>query len=209
MNNDSTDKTIEELIIKSLDGELNEDEKVRLDRAVLRDPGVRRLREEHERIDALAAASLEEALPGEDLSFDPLALTTRAGRSDANPTAAVRRSRYHWTWWLMPGAVAAAVVALLMIPLSFPQAHDQKPRIASIPVERPVAQENSLVNRQMNIPKVQTVLHGPRKIKKRTDREYIAVLGEDGQVYWLEVDRTRTIKGPRPGAPHGSAPGDL
>ena len=109
----------------------------------------------------------------------------------------------------MPGAVAAAIVAVLITPVSLPQAHDPKPRMAAIPVEKPMIQDNPLLSHQIDKPKVQPVLHGPRKIKKRTDREYIAVLGEDGQVYWLEVDRTRTIKGPKPAAPQGSAPGDL
>jgi hypothetical protein len=204
---DHDKESVEELIIRSLDGELSEEEEVRLDRAVLRDPEARRLRDEYERTDALASAALNEALPEEAPSFDPFALTTRANRHDAVSAGRARGS--HWTWWLMPGAVAAAIVAVLVIPMSTQQPRDVESPIVSMPLERPVIQDDSLLNHPMNKPQVQPVLHGPRKIKKRTDREYIAVLGEDGQVYWLEVDRTRMIKGPKPAAPQGSAPGDL
>ncbi len=57
-----SDKDIERLIVRRLDGALTPDEELELDRQIIRDPQVRRLLEEYQRIDEWAAAALDAAL---------------------------------------------------------------------------------------------------------------------------------------------------
>ncbi len=34
----------------------------------------------------------------------------------------------------------------------------------------------------------------PMRVQRDRGRETIGVLGEDGNIYWIEVDRTRTVR---------------
>ncbi|UCF33220.1 MAG: hypothetical protein JSV78_12895 [Phycisphaerales bacterium] len=199
---------IENLIVRSLDGELSDDEQLELDRAVLRAPEARRLKEDYERIDALATAALSEAVGDQPPAFDPMVLT---GEEGAARKAAGQRSvavaRHHWAWWLMPGAIAAAILAALLIPTSLlgPEVHQPQ---AFVPATtQHMIPEVASSSRPSELPEVRPVLEAPRKIKRTTDRRYIGVLGEDGRIYWLEIDRIRTIKGLKPEAK--AAFGDL
>jgi len=178
---------IERLIVRKLDGEISEDEELRLNRELIRDPEARRLMEEYERIDRLAAAALDEAFGGQTFS------------APATPIRAPQRSSagrgYHRGWWLVPGAVAAALLAVMVARFS-----------------PSVSDENQLAHRRppqsRRIPEFgqghpgglqQNVNMGRDSVKRDTGREVIGVIGDDGNIYWIEIDRTRTFKRPSSG----------
>ncbi|MGD2109572.1 MAG: hypothetical protein PVI86_09290 [Phycisphaerae bacterium] len=178
---------IERLIARKLDGELREDEELELNRELIRNPDARRLMEDYERIDGLAATALTESLSYNTVPVESTVL--------ARPPQPSLGHKHHRGWWLVPGAVAAALFAVML------------GRFAPTPPttsETPVAEDrrSPLENR---IPVVErpgpaSDLHrnvGLRdKIKRDTGREIIGVVGEDGNLYWIEIDRIRTFKQP-------------
>ncbi len=174
---------MERLIVRHLDGELTQDEELVLSRELLRNPAARRLMDEYQGIDRLATAALSKELLG---ATDPrlLAVGSPSARSAA-------RLRPHRGWLLVPGAIAAAFLALAMPrwdSLTAPQAPkftESAPLTPQIhPV--PVAQPNEWHR---------TVGMGP-KIQRDTGREVIGVQGDDGNFYWIEIDRTWTVRQP-------------
>jgi len=180
---------IERLIIRKLDGEISEDEELQLNRELIRDPEARRMMEEYERIDGLAAAALNEALGDEMLSEHAASMET--------PSRASAGRGYHQGWWLVPGAVAAALLAVMVARFSPTVPSDR----ASLVEQQPVPSQR--------IPRVgsdhspgglqQNVNMGRDRIKRDTGREVIGVVGDDGNIYWIEIDRTRTYKRPSAG----------
>lgn len=196
-------KDIEKLIVRRLDGELSEDEQLELDRELIRNPAAQRLMEEYKRIDDLAAAALDHALGDDRVSLDPADLPVRqAGRK---PAGAFRRRRQvsNLTYafrWLVPGAAAAALLAILVarFPLTPPSDSSlaERDRMAANGVTHApqVASPQPGIMREVGTA-------GPRTgIRRDTGREIIGVVGEDGNIYWIEVERVRTIKRPRPRA---------
>lgn len=185
--NPSQDDRLEHIVSRSLDGMLSEDEAVELGRTVLRDPDARRLMEEGQRIDALASAALERAVPDSPPAFDPLAIIgRRPERSGAS---------YHRAWWLLPAAIAAALGTVFFV---------QPPTKNAINVPVADARRDTSVSPAQQRGNPSPVLTGdspyqlinsaPRRTQRMTDRELLGVIGEDGNIYWIEIDRTRTIK---------------
>ena len=183
---------IERLVVRQLDGELTENEQLELNRELIRNPEARRLMEAYTRIDGLAAAALDEALGDDPLSFDPAVLPSR----DQPVTA----RRYHRGWWLVPGAIAAALLAIVIA--QFPVAWTSDQPMAG---HRPV-QPGQVVPVPYGGPPRQDIMQNTglgsvgRTIQRNTGREVIGVIGDDGNIYWIEIDRIRTIKRPRPGS---------
>jgi hypothetical protein len=187
MDHDSRD--IDHLISRHLDGELSEGEELLLNRELIRDPDARRRLEEYERIDAMAAEALDRAVPGRESSFDMGTLVT-----DRRPR---RKARYHRGWWLVPGAVAAALLAVMVNRATLPGVGDQHAagpayeQPASVPVVTPgPTAPNDLMRNVVADPVPR------RQIKRDITRDYLGIVGEDGRIYWIEVDRTRTINLP-------------
>ncbi len=182
----SVDKDIEKLIVRSLDGELSEDEKLRLNRELIRNPEAHRLMEEYKRIDELAGAALNDTLGEERIGLDPAGLPSRS-----QPQLA---TGYHRGWWLVPGAIAAALLAIVVARFPAPtpsgstMAHKNQLGVNHVvPVDRQTAQPEGLMR---------TV--GTNRVRRNMGREIIGVIGEDGNIYWIEVDRIQTIKWPKP-----------
>jgi hypothetical protein len=184
------DKDIERLIIRRLDGELSNDEQLRLDRELIRNPEARRLLEEYGRIDESAAAALEAAL-GDDRPFDS---SMSAPASDRQP----RLRRYNPGRWLVPGAVAAALMAIVLA------------RVQTTWISEPTIADNNhtIPSNLGQLPDIrpssgdimQTVGKGGTRVRRNTGREVFGVFGEDGNLYWIEVDRTLTVTQPKRGA---------
>jgi len=180
----SLDKTdYDRLIARRLDGAITDEESLLLDRALLRDPALRRTLEVYERIDALSAVALSNATGPHAPSVDLNAITGQR--------TALRLRRPHRGWFLLiPGAVAAALLALV-VPM---------PHVTS--QDRPVAVEHRPVTPTMMgrptsaLPLQNGLLRNVNTTRRSTGRQVIGVIGEDGNVYWIEVDRTRTIKVP-------------
>lgn len=192
MTNDPKHNPIEDQIIRSLDGELDDEALLELRRTLIRDPEARRLMDEHQRVDALAGDALRAAVDDGPLPFDPMALTE-------SPTTPVQR--HHWTWWVMPGAIAAAILVVLMMPdaTRSPRGGDgfagaTKNGLApTMPLvgERGPA---SMHAAPMNMGGVIPVSHQPERVRRQTIRDYTTVIGEDGRLYLIEIDRTRLLR---------------
>ncbi len=191
---DRKDKDIERRIVRRIDGESTPDEKLELDRELIRDPDARQMFDAYQRIDELAADVLSDVLPDVGESFDPSTL--------AEQTAQPRRRRLHRGFWLVPGAIAAALLAIVV------------PRPGVAPEEQPAVVQSEPATRsaipQMQLPYASSNGY-PRdgvmrnagnqgrvvpRVRSNTGRDVLGVIGDDGNIYWIEVDRTRTIRRP-------------
>ncbi len=191
MKNENRENRIERLISRHLDGEITAEEQLELDRAILRDPEVRSLFEEAQRIDSLAMDSLQGVMVSLNTPFEIDSLTSKSRQ--------VGRS-YGLAWWLMPGAIAAVIVVGIFVvkpvfsPIWEHGGHDAV-RLDTTPVV-----ESATGTHLGLVPEgpVELVNDSPRRIKRHTDREVIGIVGEDGNIYWLEVDHVKTLKTPEP-----------
>jgi hypothetical protein len=177
---------LERLIVLSLDGALSEDDELALNRELIRNPEARRLMAAYRTVDELSVAALDEVVAGETPEFDAKTWT-RAGSSK-------RRTRHGRTWfWLVPGAIAAALLALI-VPRPMPTSVERPPivRAPSAPTFNGVV-ESPFTGGQQDI--MRSVRSTPA-IHRNTGREIIGVVGDDGNLYWIEVERTRTVKLP-------------
>jgi len=180
------DPKIERLIVRQLDGEITEAEQLQLNRELLRNPGAHRLWEEYRALDATAGEVLQDLLGDRHTSFDP---TTIPAPLTAKRPQLVRRH-----WLLLTGAVAAAILALAIPrpavttnnqPGSFVEKTGTQPIIVdNVPRPRPVNADGLM--RNVSMPSVQ----------RETGTDVFGVLDENGNVYWIEVERTRTLRRP-------------
>ncbi len=188
------DADIERRIVRYLDGALNAEEALELERELLRDPEARLLFEEYRRVD--------------ELTTDVLTHVIGEGKAVVNvddpqsATQSRRMGRAHLVWWLLPGAMAAA---LMLVVFGGPEL-----RVDPGPLQEPFPRAVESGERMMGLggldstpvlrpkPSVQNVSHAParRRVKRDVYRDVFGVVGEDGNVYWIQVDKVRTIKRP-------------
>ena len=184
----SVDKDLERLIVRQLDGELNEDEQLELNRELIRDPEAQQLMDDYRCIDGLATRAIGRALGEGQPAFDPDALT-QASRLP-------QPRRIHRGWWLVPGAIAAALLALVIPRPTFTTTEAPRPTVvdrepaARLPILAPQADDRENLMRTIGMPRIQ----------RDTGREVFGVVGDDGNLYWIEVDRTRTVRQPARGS---------
>lgn len=166
---------LERVIVRSLDGELSADEQLALDRELIRNPHARRMMDDYRRVDALCGATLG-AMAEAEFRLRPVGQACGERRS-------WRLNRF----WFVPGAIAAALLALLMPRLDQTEIQPSAvppPRVADWGGEqggmiRPVSTSSSLPS-----------------VHRATGRELMGVMGEDGNIYWIEVERIRTVRLP-------------
>lgn len=182
------ERNIETLIVRALDKEISDDEQLALNRELIRNPAAQRLMEEYRRVDELTAAALGDALETDRLPLDPESLPDQ----HAMPAA----GRPHRGWWLVPGAVAAALLAIFVarMPIGSSDARiaDNPSVHTSIPIpviSGPVRPNNGIMRNAAT---------GPQ-IKRSAGKDVFGVMGDDGNIYWIEVDRIWTLKRARPG----------
>lgn len=183
----NTDKDIERLIVRCLDGVLAEDEQLTLNRELIRDPEARRLMDDYRRADELAAAALAQAFGDDTVGFDPSSL----------PDQAVPQVQVgvHRGWWMATGAVAAAMLAIFVgLPPLSPTVESVLVDGATVVPMAPVEQGRP-VGRAIEAP-MRNASTAPQ-IHRSTGRDVLGVLGDDGNIYWLEIDRSRTVRRPR------------
>lgn len=144
------------------------------------------MRGEYEAIDQAAAGTLRSVL-----GSDRRVAVTPANRTLPNG------HRWRWfstAWWLVPGAIAAALLATVVpYPSMQPVRQTQMPVVSTLPFG---PADGSL---SWNGPK-QEVLQPARTmpaVHRNTGRDLIGVVGDDGNLYWIEVQRTRTVKLPK------------
>jgi len=186
---------LERLIVRSLDGALSEDDELALNRELIRNPEARRLMTAYRAVDEWSIAALENVAAGTPPSFDALAWT-RAG-SSGQPTGRGRR----W-FWLAPGAIAAALLAMVV-------SRSGPTNVQPVPLTRTQSAQtfrgvpgSPFMDGQEDL--MRTVRSTPA-IHRNTGRDIIGVVGDDGNLYWIEVERTRTVTLPAGGSSRAGA----
>ncbi len=178
---------LEALIVRHLDSELTEEQELELNRELIRNPEARQMLADYRKADELAVAALNQVIPGEEgLKTAPMPAVT----------SPPRRAGYYRAWWIIPGAVAAAIMALMIPNPSVLPKQDGPVQITNTPPSSysglREAQRGGAQDLMRN---VGTYPVGSR-IKRDTGREVFGVVGDDGSVYWIQVDRIRTLKRP-------------
>ncbi|MCP4248009.1 MAG: hypothetical protein GY778_13255 [bacterium] len=190
---------IEQLIVRRLDGELTDVERLELDRALIRDPNARRLLQESERIDVLAGASLTAAVErdGED-NTDGLSYV---------PPAAARRS-YSRVWWAMPAAVAAALaLGAILLPQK-----TETPGIVRIDSVTTQPTDSEGGSRPISINPdagLRQASYESPGVERAVQQNLLYVVGDDGRIYVIDQQRIRTTRQPTRGANIRQVSGDL
>ena len=177
---------LERLMVRSLDGELSGDDELALNRELIRDPEAHQLIAEYRVVDELSIAALEKVASGPAPVFAAMTWT----RADSLK----ERTRQGRTWfWLVPGAIAAALLAMI-VPRPAPMSVERLP-IVQVPLAPTVngGMASQFAGGQQGM--MRSVRSTPA-IHRNTDREITGVVGDDGNLYWIEVERTRTVKLP-------------
>ena len=180
------DGNIEKLIVRRLDGELAEQDELTLDRELIRNPAARDMLESYERIDRLAAGAFNHTIGTGETRID---VQTMPQRAVANRAASRR-----WMWQLASGAIAASILAVFVARFT-PGDSPSKATIAEGSRPGPIPQ---VIRSTPNPSGRENVMHnvdttGP-KMWRDTGREMFGVVGDDGNLYWIGVDRTRTAR---------------
>lgn len=173
------DEQLERMITRRLDGELDDAESLELDRRLLRDPDSRRLLEQYEAIGHSAASVL-------GAEFGGSATAVTLPNADVGPLRFAPAARRSWRLGLLvPGAIAAALLAVVVARWQ-------------TPVTTPSAERAAAPRAEWNIPQVLASQRDgvqPR-VNRNTAVDVIGVVGRDGSLYFLEVDRSRTVTRP-------------
>ena len=177
---------LEKLMTRALDGALSEDDELALNRELIRNPEVRRLMAAYRAVDELSVVALNEVTVGEAPVFDTM-MWMRA-------VSWRPRGWQGRTWlWLAPGAIAAALLAMI-VPRPSPPNLDRPPVVQALSAPNWSGVEGTSTSGGQ-----QDLMHSVRStpaIHRNTGREIIGVVGDDGNLYWIEVERTRTVKLP-------------
>jgi len=181
---------MERLIVRKLDGEITPDEDLELSRGLVRDPEARALFDEMESVDRQSAASLRAAFDRSSSNEMPALRFHEA--------AARRRGLKRQAWWMVPGALAAGLLVTLM---ARPLLDAPSPsRNGSTIVSSPWSNGGGDGTAEYPAEFMHTVSdHRPAlRLQRNVARDVIGLIGEDGNIYWFEVDRTTTVKRPNP-----------
>jgi hypothetical protein len=201
---------IELLINRKLDGELTSDERLELDRALIRSPQHREMLEQCERIDAACAEVIESACDA------PFVLSSDAvsDRSDRSMVGGWRRRLL----WLVPGALAACLTGMVVLDQSTPASTPGDLQLVAGGSEAvsPEAMDVPAVNQPVDltvpandrrqaeaIPAgwlpggiMQASTH-PQITSRLHDTQYLTVIGKDQTIFVIELDRTQTLRQPK------------
>jgi len=190
---------LERRMIRSLDGALTEDEELELNRELIRNPEAHRLMAEYRAVDGLAAAALDRVVVGEGPKLD--------GATWARAVPAKRRAWQAPAWlWLAPGAIAAALLALI-VPRPSLTGVGPAPIVRGPGASIPAGVVRSPFNGGQ--PDMMRSVRSTPAIHRNTGREIIGVVGDDGNLYWIEVTRTRTVTLPAGTSSQAGTDGDL
>lgn len=211
LDNDNWDR----LMSRRLDGVAGEDEVLELDRELIRNPALRVRWDELQRIDAAAA----EALVGvsSDRTESVAAARAIADRATCAEAPRIRwRSRMHRGWLFVPGAIAAALAAMVIPRIELGPSRSRGPIVAQVPgpagsrdalhpsVLEPSGRASTALDwgarslRDSGVPG--DLMHTVGTTRRSTGRDVLGIVGDDGSIYFIEVDRTRTIRQPSAGA---------
>ena len=206
------DEHLERQISRALDGELTEDERLALDRELIRHPELREAMERSAELDALTGEALG-SLFGEGPSS--------SGTMSEMPQLPVQnrlssRPGYTRAWWLLPGAVAAAILAVFWMYVPPTQEGRSINRASNgglvsrnpTPRAGPEAPAHNSRSRVPNA-RIVPVNHRPTWTDRAIDRGVYGVRGSDGNIYLIEVNHTRMREQPGDRARIRPVGGDL
>jgi anti-sigma factor RsiW len=179
------DEQLERLINRSLDGDLSEDGQLELNRELIRNPAARALLAEYQAMDRRAAAALGEAFSA--ARSERIAVP---GASSGHPAR-----RPHAVRWLIPGAIAAALLATVVPHPSFEAAVEKSVNPVTLLPERAALEMDHGLAPTRSV----STGSGAPAVHRNRGRDIIGVLGDDGNLYWIEVEATRTVT-----LPHGT-----
>ncbi len=191
------DDQFENLIVRSIHGELDDEQSLQLNREMIRDPRLREMHDDFAAVDRLASAALGDVLAPRRQDA-PWAL------APAGAFVAPSRGQRRWAQverWFVPAAAAAAI----MIAVIFPA-----PRGATKLASLNHNSSADVVIPQMQRPPMELgtpISTAPTNVKRNTSRDVIGVIDRDGKVWILELDRTQTLRIPG-GAPSGAGDPD-
>jgi anti-sigma factor RsiW len=173
------DRRIERLIIRRLDGELTDEERLELDPVLLASPEMRRLVEQYERIDAASAAALE-AVVG-DAADERVAFVPATGGR-----------RYSRAWWALPAAAAAALALIaVLVPRPPGDSGTVITELGESPAEAPERAPEAVSD-----PGVYRAAYEPGQLDRAIDQDSLYLVGDDGRVYVIDRQRVRTARRP-------------
>ncbi|MCH8966227.1 MAG: hypothetical protein IID43_00980 [Planctomycetes bacterium] len=192
------EQDIEVLISRSLDGALSEEEQLALDRELIRNPDAQRMMDAYRQVDSLAASALEAAFTRRDTHAARWEPAEWIKDVDQRRSWRLSRNPPHRGWWLVPGAIAAALLAVVVSGVVPPKASQVDALAGNLavpsvvaPIARPSSQDHNSIMRS-----VSTTPAPRRRIQRDTTRDLYGIMGENGRIYWIEIDRTRIIKRP-------------
>lgn len=180
---------IERMIVRSLDGALSDDERIELDRELIRNPHARQLMDEYRRVDELSAAALAD-IAREGTGADRVVAC-------ATQPALPRPGRFRRRWLFVPGAVAAAILALVIPKPGLDSLDRTRAPVLESPVTGSVEARTAPFVRPFQRSGLMTPVALKPSVRRRTGRDLIGVMGDDGNLYWIEVERSRTIRLPK------------
>ena len=175
-------ETTEASINRLLDRELQADAEHELNRALIRNPEMMELRRDYELVDQLAGEVLSSVRSGAAIDMNAVFGAPRA--------RIPIYQRTHRGWLMIPGAVAAALLAIV---IPEPNLLDNQTPSTFVGESSPFAGQHEFPWNGEQL--VRPVSDVPR-IRSQTGRDVIGVVGEDGNLYWIEVERKRTIRWP-------------
>ena len=197
---------IENLINRKLDGELTEEDRLELDRALIKSPEHRAMLELSERIDLMCAETIAEGVSANE---NDAAGVLEMGASRLLPTSSRGgASRRRSWWWAMPAALAACVGWLAFSAILSPQpAGDGLQLVGSGPVSgagelTPTSSSVRAMDGNGMSGAIRQASTRGRTLDRRRDTQLLGVMGDDGRIYLIEVTRTQAYS--RPSARSGA-----
>ena len=193
------DEHLERQISRALDGELTEDERSALDRELIRRPELRRVMECSAHLDALAAGALRSMVADGPSPAGTIPQRHQLPLRDRLSS----RSTYPRAWWLLPGAVAAAILAVFWVYV--PATQDGPSADGANNGGLVTRSANPVTGPQPLVPRGQSgasdgaivpVGHRPTWTDRAIDRGVYGVRGSDGNIYLIEVNHTRVREQP-------------
>lgn len=181
------DERIERLINRRLDGALTEEEALELDKAVLRSPQARRLAEQYQRMDALAADALRDALDARTTTPQEAAVRVRASYW---PARIVRLAGL--------GAIAAGVaLAVVMVGQLIGPRHPTSDPQPVEPLNVPMVELPDRLQPAPAEPRPTLVIERAWPGENDFTRDILGVFDEQTRsLYLLEANRPGTGEGP-------------
>jgi hypothetical protein len=187
------DERTERLIVRMLDGEITSTERLELDRELIRSPQARALLESYQTIDAASVEVIGRVIGKRDQGHSELVV------SSGQPVS-VQPRRSNWMLYASALAACLAFAIFLGTPTSQQNGASPPPAVAQN-TDRQSHQDLALPPPGSAFPQgngqLTPVLHSPGpRLDRTTDRDVIFMVGSDGRLYMVEVNRIQEIKLP-------------